>query len=93
MFPDDFDGIIAGAPAWWTTHLQLWNMIVGIWNAPANSLHYIPESMFDFLADEVIKQCDPRDGVKDGIIMDPAGFQFRLEAIQCAAMPRILACA
>jgi hypothetical protein len=25
--------------------------------------------------------------------MDPAGFQFRLEAIQCAKMPRILACA
>jgi feruloyl esterase len=23
MFPDDFDGVVAGAPAWWTTHLQV----------------------------------------------------------------------
>ncbi|OJK03023.1 hypothetical protein ASPACDRAFT_40338 [Aspergillus aculeatus ATCC 16872] len=26
MFPDDFDGVIAGAPAWWMTHQQLWNV-------------------------------------------------------------------
>lgn len=22
MFPDDFDGVLAGAPAWWTSHLR-----------------------------------------------------------------------
>jgi feruloyl esterase len=60
-------------------------MIVWIWNAPPNSSHYIPESMFGFLADEVIRQFDPQDCLKDGIIMDPAGCQFRPEAIQCAA--------
>ncbi|TEY61407.1 hypothetical protein BOTCAL_0169g00110 [Botryotinia calthae] len=46
IFPNDFDGVVAGAPAWWTTHLQLWNMIVGIWNQPANSSNYIPPSIF-----------------------------------------------
>ncbi|KAE8442204.1 hypothetical protein EG329_003733 [Mollisiaceae sp. DMI_Dod_QoI] len=83
-FPEDFDGVIAGAPAWWTTHLQLWNMIVGIWNLPSNSSHYIPQSMSNFLADEVIRQCDPQDGVTDGIVMDPMGCQFRPEEILCA---------
>lgn len=24
MFPEDFNGVLAGAPAWWTTHLQQW---------------------------------------------------------------------
>lgn len=22
MYPEDFDGVLAGAPAWWTSHLQ-----------------------------------------------------------------------
>ncbi|TGO33696.1 hypothetical protein BHYA_0231g00080 [Botrytis hyacinthi] len=54
MFPNEFDGVAAGAPAWWITHLQLWNMIVGIWNQPANCSHYIPPSMPTYLADGVI---------------------------------------
>ncbi|KAM3076814.1 hypothetical protein ACMFMG_003718 [Clarireedia jacksonii] len=84
MFPDDFDGILAGAPAWWTIHLQLWNMIVGIWDAPSNSSHYIPQSMFNFLADEVIKQCDAQGSVKDRIVMKPQSCTFILEKILCA---------
>lgn len=26
MFPKDFDGILVGAPAWWTSHLQPWSL-------------------------------------------------------------------
>lgn len=22
MYPEDFDGVLAGSPAWWTSHLQ-----------------------------------------------------------------------
>ena len=36
MFPDDFDGIIAGAPAWWTTHLQPWTAQVALANLPVS---------------------------------------------------------
>jgi len=28
-FPEDFDGVLAGAPAWWTSHLQTWSLEVG----------------------------------------------------------------
>lgn len=27
-YPEDYDGVLAGAPAWWTTHQQLWNLKV-----------------------------------------------------------------
>jgi feruloyl esterase len=26
MFPEDFDGVLTGAPAWWTSHLQTWSL-------------------------------------------------------------------
>jgi feruloyl esterase len=26
MFPGDFDGVLVGAPAWWTSHLQPWSL-------------------------------------------------------------------
>jgi feruloyl esterase len=85
MYPNDFDGVIAGAPAWWTTHLQLWNMIVGIWNSPADAPHHIPTPLFDVIHAEVLKQCDPQDGVKDGIVSDPPRCNFRPETLLCGA--------
>ncbi|KAF9884990.1 hypothetical protein FE257_000813 [Aspergillus nanangensis] len=84
MFPDDFDGAIVGAPAWWTTHLQLWNMIVGIWNSPADAPHHLAQSHIDAVAKEVIRQCDPQDGVKDGIVMNPDACTFRPETLLCS---------
>jgi len=29
MFPEDFDGVLAGAPAWWVSHLQPWSLEAG----------------------------------------------------------------
>ncbi|PWY68614.1 tannase and feruloyl esterase [Aspergillus heteromorphus CBS 117.55] len=83
MFPNDFDGVIAGAPAWWTTRLQLWNMIVGIWNSPADSPHHLSNEHLGLLAQEVIRQCDPQDGVKDNMVMDPSACDFRPEELMC----------
>ncbi|KAF5868762.1 putative feruloyl esterase b precursor protein [Botrytis fragariae] len=83
IFPNDFDGVVAGAPAWWTTHLQLWNMIVGIWNQPANSSQYVPPSISTYLADEVIGQCDAQDGVTDGIVIDPLACKFNASRLLC----------
>ncbi|KAJ5640686.1 ferulic acid Esterase/Feruloyl esterase [Penicillium herquei] len=38
--------------------------------------HTIPESMFNVIGDEVLKQCDPQDGLVDTIISDPFGCNF-----------------
>lgn len=89
MFPDDFDGVIAGAPAWWTTHLQLWNMIVGIWNAPPNASHHLAKSHVSAIADEVIRQCDAQYGVKDNIVMDPSACNSGLSLFSARRVPPI----
>ncbi|KAJ5679799.1 tannase and feruloyl esterase [Penicillium macrosclerotiorum] len=85
MYPEDYDGVIAGAPAWWTTHQQLWNLKQTTYQAPVNSSHTIPGVMFDILAAEVIKQCDPQDGLLDNIISDPQGCNFDPSTLACNA--------
>ncbi|KAF2664353.1 tannase and feruloyl esterase [Microthyrium microscopicum] len=85
LFPEEFDGIIAGAPAWWTKHLQLWNGKVAMYNLPIDASHHIPTEMFAVIEREVLKQCDPQDGVVDNIISDPSKCEFKLETLLCGA--------
>ncbi|KAK5174165.1 uncharacterized protein LTR77_001245 [Saxophila tyrrhenica] len=83
MFPEDFDGLLAGAPAWWTSHLQLWTIKAGLYNLPTTAEHHIPPSLFPAVEKEVLRQCDAQDGLKDGIISDPARCDFFAEALLC----------
>jgi feruloyl esterase len=84
-FYDDYDGIVAGAPAWWTAHMQPWTARVALYNLPVGADHYIPPALFSAINKEVVKQCDPQDGLVDGLISDPKGCNFRIEAILCGA--------
>jgi feruloyl esterase len=92
MFAEDFDGVLAGAPTWWTTHLQPFSLEVGLWNLPVNSSHHIPSSLFPVISNEVFKQCDPKDGIVDGIISDPVGCNFFTEALLCTPTSSEAAC-
>jgi feruloyl esterase len=84
MFPDDFDGILAGAPAWWTTHLQPWSLEVGLYNLPADGPgHISADLMVGPVTAEIYRQCDPQDGLTDGIISDPYSCNFFPEALLC----------
>jgi feruloyl esterase len=46
--------------------------------------HHIQETLFSVIAAEVLKQCDPQDGLTDSIISDPDGCNFYPEALLCA---------
>ncbi|RAL07144.1 tannase and feruloyl esterase [Aspergillus homomorphus CBS 101889] len=81
LYPDDFDGVIAGAPAWWTSHMQPWTVKIGTYNAEPTS--QIPESMFDVIGEEIIRQCDPQDGLVDRIVSAPQQCNVRLETLLC----------
>ncbi|HEV2287691.1 MAG TPA: tannase/feruloyl esterase family alpha/beta hydrolase [Candidatus Acidoferrales bacterium] len=81
-FPSDYDGIIAGAPANFWTHL----MVDAIWLAQAlyaNPVSYIPATKLPAIHDAVLAACDANDGVKDGIINDPRQCHFRAETLLC----------
>ena len=65
-FPDDYDGIIAGAPAN-RTALALW-VASAVLKDPAS---YIPASKYPLIHSVVLNACDLRDGLRDGLIEDP----------------------
>jgi feruloyl esterase len=81
-FPEDYDGILAGAPANFWTHLLangLWDT-QAIMNDPAS---YIPASKIPAIAAAVNAACDAQDGVSDGILSAPRQCRFDPAAILC----------
>ena len=81
-YPDDYDGIIAGAPANYMTHLQL----SGIWVAQAvhkDEASYIPPAKYSLIHNAVLEACDALDGVKDGVIEDPTRCHFDPKTLEC----------
>ena len=78
MFPDDFDGIIAGAPAN-RTAISLW-IADAVLKDPAS---YIPPSKYPVIHRAALAACDERDGLKDGLITDPRACHFDPAVLQC----------
>jgi feruloyl esterase len=70
MYPDDYDGILAGSPAWWWSHLTGWTILGGLLNPSGSG--YLNMTDFSKLHQAIIAQCDALDGLADGIITNPA---------------------
>lgn len=82
-FPEDYDGILAGAPAAEMTRA----VMAMVWvqqaqRAPGAALR--PEQMKD-LEREVLAQCDALDGRSDGVVDDPRACRFDPSALACGA--------
>ena len=82
-FPDDYDGIVAGAPAANWTRFQtgghLW--IALALNKDPES--YLPTSKLPLLANAVNAACDAADGIADGVLDDPRKCPFDPEVLMC----------
>ena len=81
-YPNDYDGILAGAPANYWTHL----LSSALWDAQATTLDpdsYIPPSKIPVIAHAVLAECDAKDGLKDGILNDPRQCHFDPATILC----------
>jgi feruloyl esterase len=81
-YPDDYDGILAGAPANYWTHL----LSSALWDAQATTLDpdsYIPATKIPAIAHAVLAACDTKDGVKDGILNDPRQCHFDPATMLC----------
>jgi feruloyl esterase len=79
-FPDDFDGIIAGAPAN-RTALGLW-IAFALLKDPAS---FIPTAKYPAIHRAVLAACDARDGVVDGLIENPSLCKFDPRVLLCKA--------
>jgi Tannase and feruloyl esterase len=82
-FPADFDGILAGAPANFWTHL-LANALAMIQSMYGKDpAAYIPSTKLPAIQAAALAACDAHDGVKDGLISDPLQCHFDTSALLC----------
>jgi feruloyl esterase len=79
-FPEDYDGIIAGAPAN-RTAISLW-IAHAVLKDPAS---YIPAAKYSIIHQAALNACDGRDGLKDGLIDDPLKCDFDPKVLLCKA--------
>ncbi len=82
-FPDDYDGILAGAPANYWTHLLVANFYASGKPMLENSASYISKDKIPAIAQAVLAACDAADGLKDGILSDPTSCHFDPDSIVC----------
>ena len=80
-FPEDYDGIMAGAPAAaWSTGVAAGVRMVQRLTDPVD---YIPDRKLPAIKRAVLAACDRLDGVKDGIIGDPSQCHFDPQVLLC----------
>jgi len=84
MYPDDFDGIIAGAPALNATGRAAYAVYV------AQALHkedgsYIPAAKYPAIHEAALKACDASDGVTDKVVENPRACKFDPQVLACKA--------
>lgn len=82
-FPNDYDGILAGAPAYIWTNL----LTSGVDKMQAllrDRAAYVPASKLPAINAAVLAACDAADGVKDGILNDPRTCHFEPEKLLCS---------
>ncbi|KAM0437875.1 hypothetical protein ACHAPT_002240 [Fusarium lateritium] len=82
-FPEDFDGIVAGAPAFDMLGLFYWTGYLALAVGKPESPSYLGVAEWTAVYNDILEQCDELDGVKDGIIEDPNLCQYRPEALIC----------
>jgi hypothetical protein len=81
-FPGDYDGIIAGAPANYWTHLVA-SAAMGARATLSEPASYIPEAKLPAIETAALAQCDRADGVKDGVIENPLACRFDTSVLRC----------
>jgi len=83
-YPDDYDGILAGAPANYWTHL-LGSALYDAQTTTLDPASYIPTSKIPTIAKAVNDSCDAKDGVTDGVLNDPRQCHFEPASLLCKA--------
>ena len=69
-FPQDYDGIVSACPAINWHHFlpaDLWPQVVMV-----SAGNFVPKAKLDAATSAAVAACDALDGVKDGVIDDPA---------------------
>lgn len=83
-YPEDFDGIVAGAPAfsWPAMAAEFVRNCQSVYpDELAPSQPIITSSNLEILQRHILSQCDTLDGLADGILNDPRACHFDLSSL------------
>ncbi|TRM63606.1 Tannase/feruloyl esterase [Schizophyllum amplum] len=84
-FPEDFDGVLAGAPAFAFTQLQYWSGSFYTVTGPEGADTFVPMEMWaGAIHQEVLNQCDALDGATDNVLENPDLCNFDPTPLICA---------
>jgi feruloyl esterase len=83
-YPEDYDGILAGAPVNYFTAL-IANAAYDTQALTMDPASFIPPAKIPTIEAAVNTACDEADGVRDGILNDPRQCHFDPATIQCKA--------
>jgi feruloyl esterase len=84
LFPEDYDGILAGAPQDFPSHLraaEIYEYQVGS-NEAAGSL---PNAMLSIVMNAALAQCGGADALGDGFLNNPQACKFNSKQVVCQA--------
>ncbi len=84
-YPQDFDGVIAGAPGSNRVRLNagfLWQFLANH-RRGENAAPIIPASKLPLITKAIVDACDGDDGVVDGVVDDPTACRFDPAGLLC----------
>ena len=81
-YPNDYDGLIAGAPANYFTHI-LTGFAFNLQATQNDPAAFIPATKLKAIEAAALAACDARDGLMDGVIDNP---------VKCSFDPSVLLC-
>lgn len=90
-YPDDFDGIVAGAPAYDWTGLAAQatrNMQVAFPDPRALTTPMFTPDEMKVVESKILGACDALDGVKDGVVDDPRRCKFDIDSLPLSGKQR-----
>ena len=83
-FPDDYDGILSGAPV----NNQVLMHVSVLWNSlaarPQRGQELLKPKDLSLLGEAIKKQCDLLDGIQDGLLDDPRKCNFDIKKLACS---------
>jgi feruloyl esterase len=81
-YPEDFNGIVAGAPSWNQARLDAARIGINL-SVNRSAESRIPATKYAMVHRAVLQACDAADGVRDGLIENPPQCRFDYGSLTC----------